>query len=93
MHVRPFTIGFTTCSKEIAICDLLFICVAGIGLPAQKKKKKKKNLPLGFDLADFRQKVPWERSRVAFSQVIFGENIADYLVPYYNGKYVEAPVY
>ena len=62
--------------KKIAICDLLFICVAGIGLPAQKKKKKKKKkCPLGFDLADFRQKVPWERSRVAFSEVIFGENI------------------
>ena len=59
--------------KKIAICDLLFICVAGIGLPAQKKKKK--ICPLGFDLADFRQKVPWERSRVAFSEVIFGENI------------------
>ena len=37
--------------------------------------KKKKNCPLGFDLADFCQKVPWERSRVAFSEVIFGENI------------------
>ena len=39
-------------------------------------KKKEKNCPLGFDLADFRQKVPWERSQVAFSEVIFGENIA-----------------
>ena len=36
--------------------------------------KKKKIAP--WDLtADFRQKVPWGRSRVAFSEVIFGENI------------------
>ena len=35
----------------------------------------KKNCPLGFDFAGFRQKVPWERSRVAFSEVIFGETI------------------
>ena len=40
-----------------------------------KSRLAEKNCPLGFDLADFRQKVPWERSRVAFSEVIFGENI------------------
>ena len=58
--------------KEKLLFEICFFCVAGIGLPAQKKKI----CPLGFDLADFRQKVPWERSRVAFSEVIFGENIS-----------------
>ena len=41
----------------------------------------KTNCPLGFDLADYCQKVPWERSRVAFSEVIFGENIGRYEAP------------
>ena len=35
-------------AQKIAIFDLLSICVAGIGLHAQKKKKKKKKLPLGI---------------------------------------------
>ena len=39
---------------------------------SKKRKKNINNCHLGFDLADFRQKVPWERSRVAFSKVIFG---------------------
>ena len=40
VHVRPFTIStFTTCSKKRKNCYLrfAFICVASIGLPAQKK--------------------------------------------------------
>ena len=31
---------------KIAILDLLFICVAGIALPGQKKRRKK--MPLGI---------------------------------------------
>ena len=45
VHVRPFTTGYIhnllKKKKKNAIWDLLFICVADIGLPAQKKKKKK----------------------------------------------------
>ena len=54
---------FTTCSKKL----LFEICFL-FALPVLVN-------PLGFYLADFCQKVPWERSRVAFSEVIFDENI------------------
>ena len=41
VHVRSFTIGYNQHllkKKKIAISDLLFICITGIGSHAQKKK-------------------------------------------------------
>ena len=80
VHVRPFIIDtFTTCSKKkkkllFEICFIFALPVL-VCLLKKKKKKKRKKMPLGIWLVDFRQKVPWKQTRVAFSEVIFGENI------------------